>query len=182
MMLILGISINAQEIPNLTTEFSDLTDNIIRWEMEEGDVVLYKYSRYYEMIPGQDEPEETQSPLYVKFFFNEERTQLLSVIIGFVKDKLYSIEYTIYENQRNLSQDRIIDGNMVFQGVDQDNQHFTLALISELPSISVYIGVDYMDGVYSRYVSAIDNISRASFEDIINKATQQDWDNRYNPD
>lgn len=179
-LMLLSININAQEIPNLTTEFSDIPEDILLWEMNEGDVALYKYSRFHLRAP-LSEIETMDEVMYVKLFFSEDRRKLYNVItVIAVDDELYQADYTIFLDRQDV---KMIDGKIEFTGTNSNDLFSTIVLIpGKGDLLTVYVGVNHDEGTYSTYCVGVDLISKVWYEDVIKSAKQEDWNLHYDFD
>jgi hypothetical protein len=177
---ILSININAQVIPNITTKFSDLTEDILKWEIEEGDIALYKYDQFHLSSPKYDRSELIKSQIYIKLFFSENRKELISAIVVIIhEDQLLQAEYTIYSNKRKGVLD---DKWIVFEGENSDGLPSSIAILPEKNSFTIYVGIEYPEGIYASFSRAEDTISKVWYEDVIRESTQADWNNVYDLD
>jgi hypothetical protein len=178
LILVLSTNINAQKVPNLTTTFSDLTEDILLWEINEGDVLLYKYSMFYIKEPNQD-IDSIESVFYVKLFFSEDRKKLISAItVIVVDDELYQSDYNI------TTQDVVlIDGRLSFTGINSDGLNSTIVLLpGKGDLISIYTGIDTDKGTLSIFSLGRDLISKVWYEDVIREASNGDWNYHYDFD
>lgn len=174
LLMFLSVTINAQQVPNLTTEFSDIPEDILLWEMNEGDVALYKYSSFAVKESGVDSIQLMDGVMYVKLFFSEDRKKLFNIITVIpIEDELFQADYTIYSEKQNVV---LEDGVIEFTGTNGNGYHSTIILLPlEGDYISFLFAVERNNVVYSTICLAKHLISKVWYEDVIKDSKQEDW-------
>ncbi len=181
LMMVLSITLNAQA-PNLFVQFEDLDDEVLLWELTEGDIGLLTYSQYYviSQLNGETHAEElVESQINLKFFWNETNDELYQVHSFItVDDRTMKAVYIINEDNLNGT---ISTKGLSFKGVSEVSNNRCVVLItpnSKTKRNTISIAISDVDGVYIAHLRDEDQIAEVWYEDVINNASQQQWSDR----